>query len=338
MSLSRNHWSRQQDVEHNWALVLAAGEGSRLQALTTMPSGLAVPKQFCSLASSSSLLGDAVRRARVIAPTDHICTVVAEHHERWWRALPGNLPAENIIVQPRNRGTANGILLPLLHILHRDADASLLVLPSDHFVRHEALLADSLRQAMKQTKEGSQQIVMLGFTPEDADDELGYIVPEGGGGMLRDVSQFIEKPSRSAANALIECGGLWNSFIFAANGQALLRAFEEHSPQLVADMRKVVASEGDATARRRELTALYENLPAVDFSRDIVERCPSQLRVLNVPACGWSDLGTPRRVAQAVDRHQLTRRPTRSAVSNAQSFLDLAAQCLLMDRRQENSL
>ncbi len=37
-----------------WALVLAAGEGSRLRALTTT-NGVAVPKQFCSLQGGPSL-------------------------------------------------------------------------------------------------------------------------------------------------------------------------------------------------------------------------------------------------------------------------------------------
>lgn len=43
-----------------WALVLAAGEGSRLRQLTLGPDGVAVPKQFCSLGAGPSLLHLAV--------------------------------------------------------------------------------------------------------------------------------------------------------------------------------------------------------------------------------------------------------------------------------------
>jgi hypothetical protein len=32
-----------------WAIALAAGEGSRLSSPTTNESGIAIPKQFCSL-------------------------------------------------------------------------------------------------------------------------------------------------------------------------------------------------------------------------------------------------------------------------------------------------
>jgi mannose-1-phosphate guanylyltransferase len=39
-----------------WALVLAAGEGTRLRSLTTTRSGAAIPKQYCSLRNGPSLL------------------------------------------------------------------------------------------------------------------------------------------------------------------------------------------------------------------------------------------------------------------------------------------
>ena len=129
-----------------WALVLAAGEGSRLRALTTT-NGVAVPKQFCSLHDGPSLLQEALHRAEAVAPRQRICTIVAEQHRRWWQGPLWSLPSQNIIVQPENRGTAAGLLLPLLHIEARDPQARVVVLPSDHYVRDEATLARSLRNA-----------------------------------------------------------------------------------------------------------------------------------------------------------------------------------------------
>ena len=41
---------------HTWAIVLAAGEGSRLSRLTIDADGSVVPKQFCSLDGSVSLI------------------------------------------------------------------------------------------------------------------------------------------------------------------------------------------------------------------------------------------------------------------------------------------
>jgi len=292
--------------------------------LTTTASGVAIPKQFCSLGGQESLLHDALRRARAVAGPERTCAIVAEHHRRWWQSLRLDIPASNLISQPRNRGTATGILLPLLHILRRDPAAALLVLPSDHYVRNEHALAASLQSAMLELQRDPGRVILLGITPEDADPELGYIVAEGGNGCaVGRVAEFVEKPDAAIARELIARGGLWNSFIFAASGDALLRAFEARCPDLVGEMRHIVTSADSATARAR-LAQLYEELPALDFSRDVLQRSPELLRVMTVPPCGWSDLGTPRRVVQTVSRFSVA--PDSSSRQRTAAFLDLAVE------------
>lgn len=322
MHRSHDRWETHWDAGHNWALVLAAGEGSRLQALTTTASGVAIPKQFCMLGGDGSLLHDSLRRARVVANPEHTCAIVAEHHRRWWQALQLGIPPSNLISQPRNRGTAIGILLPLLHIVHRDPEATLLVLPSDHYVRNEDVLARSLHAAMLELKHDRSHVVLLGVTPDEADPELGYIVAEGDSeGGIREVGEFVEKPNAATARALIARGGVWNSFIFAANAQALVRAFEARCPDLVGDMRHIVTSM-NSSMRHACLVQLYEQLPVLDFSRDILQRSPELLRVMTVPSCGWTDLGTPRRVVETVSRFRSE--SGAAAPERAASFLDLA--------------
>jgi mannose-1-phosphate guanylyltransferase len=317
MSNRHGEPSAESHADHSWALVLAAGDGTRLRQLTTTSCGLAVPKQFCSFGGGNSLLHKALERARVITKPERTCAIVAQQHRRWWVDLARTIPDHNIVVQPSNRGTANGILLPLLRILEREPGASLLVLPSDHYVRNESVLAGGLRQAMAQVKARHDRIVLLGFVPEQPDPELGYIVPaEESGHGARRVGQFVEKPSAVDAGALIESGALWNSFIFAANGQTLLQAFAQHCPEVVEQMRTVVEHGAEA-----ELTELYNRLPSLDFSRDIVQRHVSKLLVIRVPPCRWSDLGTPRRVAEAVDRCEPA-----SGDSPMPGSLDLAIQ------------
>jgi len=39
-------------------------------------------------------------------------------------------------------------------------------------------------------------------------------------------------------------------------------------------------------------------LPNVDFSRVVLEQAQEGVHVLPVPPCGWTDLGTPRRVSE----------------------------------------
>jgi mannose-1-phosphate guanylyltransferase len=132
---------------NTWAIVLAAGEGSRLHSLTMTEAGIAIPKQFCSLRGGQSLLREALQRAETVASPANICIVVADHHKRWWDAEFAAESEYNVIVQPSNKGTANGILLPLLHIMARDPEARIVLLPSDHHVRNEQVLAAALREA-----------------------------------------------------------------------------------------------------------------------------------------------------------------------------------------------
>jgi mannose-1-phosphate guanylyltransferase len=135
-----------------WALVLAGGEGTRLRTLTTPPCGAAIPKQYCSLIDGPSLLQETLHRARAVASNLHTCVVVAKHHRRWWQPQLQSLPTENRIEQPASRGTANGILLPLLHVLERDPDAQVVMFPSDQHVRENAILAQALRESVWQLR------------------------------------------------------------------------------------------------------------------------------------------------------------------------------------------
>jgi hypothetical protein len=48
------------------------------------------------------------------------------------------------------------------------------------------------------------------------------------------------------------------------------------------------------------------------------------LRVLTVPACGWSDLGTPRRVVETASRYA-PRNASATQAGRMMAFLDLAA-------------
>jgi len=77
---------------NTWALILAAGQGTRLSSLTTTDEGFAVPKQFCSLRGGASLLEETLSRAETVATRGHIVTVVAAEHRRWWKAPLWTLP------------------------------------------------------------------------------------------------------------------------------------------------------------------------------------------------------------------------------------------------------
>jgi mannose-1-phosphate guanylyltransferase len=294
--------------QHTWALVLAAGEGSRLRTLTTDASGIAIPKQFCSLHGDSSLLLDTLRRAHGCASGDRIGAVVAEAHRRWWMTDLWSLDRANITVQPANRGTANGILLPLLSILAQDPFAKVVFLPSDHYFADESVVTRALRRAVDQVHSHPESLVLLGIQPDEADAELGYILP--GDALQSDayrVAQFVEKPSPDIARSLVSRGALWNSFIFAVDGNTLLSVYRQLMPEIVDQMETARARDAARGSRGNAMAELYDRLPSVDFSSCIAQRAANRLTLLNMPRCGWSDLGTPKRVAETLMRSPITR-------------------------------
>lgn len=298
-----------------WAIVLAAGDGTRLRALTRDHSGTAIPKQFCSLAGGRTLLGDALVRARRVVPAERVVVVVAAQHRELWEQELDDLPRENVLIQPENRGTASGILLPLLSVLEREHTARVVLLPSDHFVLEERVLARALRKALDDTRD--DEVALLGITPDRAETEYGWIMPATRDPVAR-VAAFVEKPGRSDAESCMRRGGVWNSFLLAAEGSFLVELFARRVPDLLAAFVEAFRSE----TRGQSLAELYAKLKSVDFSRAVLQGSEPSLRLRIVPPCGWTDLGTPERVAICLDS-QGSRRPISPRRRSCNAPLDL---------------
>ena len=312
-----------------WALVLAGGDGTRLASVTRDDRGLCIPKQFCSLTGGPTLLDDALRRAACIAPRGRTCIVVGRRHQRYWEGVSQKIGTHNVIKEPRNCGTGIGILFALLHVLRRDPLARIVFLPSDHYVRNEAVLRASLREAVSAVACSDSGLVLIGIEPEGVDSDLGYIVP----GKRRQagtcaVDRFVEKPDMLQARELLSSGAVWNSFIFAATGTTLLGLLRARLSEIVPDMWNALGGGGRASDDGRALQALYETLPTVDFSRDILQGNEGILRLLTAPVCGWNDLGTPSRLARVVATLGEAREYHSARTSvRVTSVLNLAARC-----------
>lgn len=313
---------------NTWALVLAAGDGARLATLSVDDRGHTVPKQFCSLNGGTSLLQDSLQRARRLVPHQRVCAIVARSHERYWRHALESVPPRNVIVQPRNCGTTNGLLLGVLRILERDPLARIIFLPADHHVRDEKSLAVSVRAASTLLSSSCNDLLLIGIKPDEADPELGYIIPGTSvrKGIAR-VARFVEKPSAAFARELIACGALWNTFILATRGTAIVACIRERYPEIVDGMETALARDVCRSKDGGALDDFYEHLPTLDFSRAVAQGGESALRVFAAPACGWSDLGTPRRVWNVLQRLWRTpHSPPRVNRRGKPALVNLAAQ------------
>lgn len=285
-------------ASRRWAIILAAGDGERVRRLTRDGRGRAMPKQFWAPGDAGPMLRWAFERARKITRPPRIITVVARQHREWWDDMPAALAA-GMIVQPANRGTATGVLLPLLRVLRRNREAVVALLPADQYVSDEKTLACSLAHAVSVVEQG-RRIVLLGMAPEGPEPDYGWIVAgdaeEDG---TQRVFSFVEKPGPRAVRELYRSGASVSSFMIVARGRALLALFQSTTSALLGALARVPEDRGSGEwPDPLALERTYASLAPVDFSRDVLQPCAGHLRLLAVPPCGWTDLGSPDRLAR----------------------------------------
>lgn len=278
-----------------WAVILAAGDGTRLCSITTGADGLCVPKQFCSFQDPRSLLRVTTSRAEKLVPHERIVPVVAANHRRWWQSELADFKDDQIVIQPRNRGTAAGILLPLYFIFLKDPNARVLILPSDHFVEDEDVLKHAIESILTLTSTFRNRLVLFGMAADRADPGYGWIVTSSAKSWpLVKACSFVEKPSPLEAATLFKKGALWNTFMFVGRASIFMRLFAKALPNLFNPLLRNLGTELPWSWEKLE--RFYSEISSYDFSGDLLERAVPQLLVATIPPCGWSDLGTPERL------------------------------------------
>jgi len=286
------------------AIVLAGGEGSRLSDLTRGPDGVHVPKQFCTLLGETPLLEQARRRVSLSVPTERVCFVLNQDHERFFSPFLADVPQQNLIVQPGNRGTTPAILYSLLRVAEFAPRASVLLVASDHHVSDETALADYVHSAFEAVEENPSRTVLLGISPDEPETSYGWIEPEATpytNRHLLPVRRFWEKPSHDIALELMGRGCLWNSFMIVGQLPTLLELFSLAMRELYVAFSKIRPSIG-TTFEKEALRKLYQSLPESDFSREVLRSVAGNLSVLPVRDVGWSDLGEPDRLAKVAKK------------------------------------
>ena len=283
------------DYSHVWAVVLAGGEGTRVRSFLQQYCGGSGIKQFSTIIGQRSMLRCTLDRATRLLPPERVLVVVSTDHKRDVEVELAHWPKENVIYQPINRDTAPGILLPLAHITNRDPAATILVFPSDHFIRDEARFLGAVQSALAELQKHPGRMMLLGMPPQRGEEtEYGYIVAakKALGCEAVPVAGFVEKPPLTHARELIQRGALWNTMVFAVENGVLWDMVQRTSPALYHAFRLIQVSLRGA-APSQALEHIYQAIPPVNFSSGICEPLSARLAVLPVADVGWSDWGTP---------------------------------------------
>lgn len=281
---------------HRWGIVLAGGDGVRLRELTEWVWGDHRPKQFCPILSERTLLEETRHRAERSAPARQILYSVTQAHEAYYLpSLTDRL--SQTIVQPSNKGTAPAILSALMRIADTDPNATVVILPCDHYYSPESAFTATLESAFAIAEQRSRSIVLLGIEPNGPEVEYGWIevgkMLHGHSGLFQ-VGAFREKPPLPQAEALLKAGSLWNTFVMVGRVSAFLEIGHATVPGLLQVLESwQVATPGGEI---RIPDAVYDRIASTDFSRQVLSAATDRLLALRLADVEWSDLGDPYRV------------------------------------------
>ena len=284
------------NMKNRYAVILAGGDGTRLQSMTRAITGDNRPKQFVPVIGGQTLLDQTRRRVALSVAPSQTLFVVTQKHRQFYGSLAHEISPSLLLQQPANKGTAPAILYALLRVATKSPKAVVALFPSDHYFADDEEFMSHIDIAFDAVRAQPETVTLLGITPTTPEKEYGWIEPErsilsSAVRSITRVKRFWEKPSANVAASLMERGCLWNSFVMVGRVDALLRMTRAALPQLYADFNALTPS-----FETRALAELYSRIGDTNFSHEVLAQRPQDLAVMRVGDVGWSDVGEPSRV------------------------------------------
>ena len=285
------------EPKHEWAVILAGGDGTRLREFSYTVSGDRRPKQFCEFFGGKSLLAHTRDRLQPLFLDTNTVFVLNHAHRVYYGRELADVPSSQKLVQPLSRGTAPAIALAVLEIMGRDPDSTIAFFPSDHHYRENSIFHATIDRALQLATICEDRVLIIGAPATYPEVEYGWIqprpiVPQSRLNALQHVSRFWEKPNLEEARALQKSGCLWNTFVMIGSGDAFLALLAATVPHLLA-----IGDWFSAPDRDR----IYREIEPIDFSREVLSAAPERLLVLRDGPSGWTDFGNPQRALDVLD-------------------------------------
>jgi mannose-1-phosphate guanylyltransferase len=251
----------------------------------------------------------ALARAGRVVGEDRVIVAASERQRELWTDQLREVPAENIVVHPHERGSPAGILLPFLRIFRREPSARILVLPANHIVIDENIFEQGLTQALDATPGNDNRAVLIGTKPTTPSDpgDLLVLAPRRSG-KTYELEAFETTRDIERRALLTLQGALIDSMVFAAGASAMMRLYEQTLPGLF----RMFVSElrGQDAWTKERIAGLYRFLPRAELARDFLRPARELLRVQPVGECGFVHLEHLVDKEKTVARTRLEEMPT----------------------------
>jgi mannose-1-phosphate guanylyltransferase len=264
------------------------------------------PKQYCTFVGTRSMFQHTLDRSdRITAPEQKVI-VVGRPHCRVATGQIGDRHPGKMILQPKNRGTAAGIFLAITYIKARVPDATVLILPSDHFIFPEEKFIATMQKAISIAQRMRDRLVLLGIKPDGPESDYGYIFPgvnlsRVDGRRICAVDDFLEKPDLNKSMAALASGALWNTFILASRVETLWGLGCQYFPSMILLFEQYAKSIG-TKEEESILGKIYRAMPTLDFSSGLLQQSRHQTAVMELDEFLWCDWGRPKRIVETLRR------------------------------------
>jgi mannose-1-phosphate guanylyltransferase len=289
-----------------WTVILSGGNGERLEPFVRRLFGREKPKQYCAFIGTRTMLQHTLDRADLLGPPEQKVVVVAKSHvERGWVGRK-HVRGGKLIVQPASRDTGPGVFLPLAYVRKQAPDASVVILPSDHYIHPENVFIQRIQNAFAATEALPERPILLGSVPEKPDSDLGWIEPGKAlcfppESAVCAVSRFVEKPGPDETERIMRAGGLLNTLVLVSRVNALWTLGRRYFPGTMALLEQA-AEAFDTEAEEGALRSVYQQMPSWNFSADLLARSAANLAVTGIGGIRWSDWGRAERILDTLGR------------------------------------
>jgi mannose-1-phosphate guanylyltransferase len=277
-------------MEHNYAMIMAGGGGTRLWPMSRQD----MPKQLLPLVEETSMFKTSVDRLAPLFTPEQIYVVSGRKYVDALREQAPQIPARNFIVEPYGKDSGPAAALGIAVIQKRDPQAVIAILTADHHIKDKAKFRDVLAAAAQLARQDGY-IVTLGISPSYPATGFGYIRQ---GEELAEINHFkcyaslgfTEKPNAVTATGFLASGDYsWNSGMFIWTAERAMAEFARQQPDMHATFLKIQEAV-DTPEFDEKLDDLWGQITRISLDYAVMEGA-EKMAVIPIDI-GWNDVGS----------------------------------------------
>lgn len=271
-----------------YAIIIAGGIGSRFWPLSRSSK----PKHLLNVLNDNTLLENTIDRIKPLISVENIRIVSnSEQQEMIKQALPG-FNEDQLLIEPLGKNTAAAIGYGAVHLDIIDPDATMIILPSDHYIDDEEKFIKLIEEATSYVERNPEKLATIGIKPRYAETGYGYI--QAGETISENsykVRSFAEKPNYQTALRFVESGDFfWNSGIFIWKVKTILNKLQKYMPDLYESLLKIQNELQKETPQFSVIQRFYNEIKPQSIDYGVMEKA-NECTVF-IGDFYWSDVGS----------------------------------------------